>query len=76
MISRAIHLKPAIEDICTKRSLVSQYNTGPYKLKREEWEILEELSPLLGVCDFITLFAHAFPILVLLHLVGFSRHLT
>lgn len=49
MISRAIHLKPAIEDICSRKSSAKQYNTGPLKLKREEWLILEELAPLLGV---------------------------
>ena len=50
MIARAIHLRPAIEDICSKKSLVAQYKTRPLKLKREEWDILEQLSPLLGVC--------------------------
>lgn len=49
MIARAIHLKPVIEDICSKKSLVVRYNTRPLKLSREEWEILEQLSPLLGV---------------------------
>jgi hypothetical protein len=53
MIARAIYLKPAIEDICSKNSLVAQYNTRPLKLKREEWTILEQLSPLLGVCYFL-----------------------
>jgi hypothetical protein len=51
MISRAIYLKAAIEDICTKKSLVVQYKTHPLKIRREEWRILEELSPLLGVRD-------------------------
>jgi hypothetical protein len=50
MIACAIHLRPAIEDICSKKSLVAQYKTRPLKLKREEWDILEQLSPLLGVC--------------------------
>ena len=49
MISRAIYLKSAIEDICSKNSLVAQYKTRPLKLKREEWVILQQLSPLLGV---------------------------
>ena len=52
MISRAIYLRPVIEDICTKNSIVTQYKTRPLKLKREEWVILDELSPLLGVCHF------------------------
>jgi len=52
MISRAIYLKPAIEDICSKKSLVAQYKTRPLKLKREEWVILQQLSPLLGVRPF------------------------
>ena len=52
MISRAIYLKPAIEDICTKKSIVAQYKTRPLKLNREEWRILTELSPLLGVRHF------------------------
>jgi hypothetical protein len=49
MISRAIQLKRIIEDVCSKQSIASQYGTRPLKLKREEWRILEELSPLLGV---------------------------
>ena len=49
MISRAIYLRPVLEDVCTKKSLTSRYDTRPLKLKREEWRILEELSPLLGV---------------------------
>ena len=53
MISRAIHLKPAIEDICSKSSLVRQYKTRRLKLKREEWIILEQLEPLLGVRHFL-----------------------
>jgi hypothetical protein len=52
MISRAIYLRPAIEDVCTKNSIVAQYKTRPLKLKREEWVILDELSPLLGVRHF------------------------
>jgi len=50
MIARAVYLKPVIEDVCSKKSLTAQYDTRPLKLKREEWRILEELSPLLGVC--------------------------
>lgn len=50
MIARALYLKPAIEDICTRRSYVAKYNTGRLKLGREEWMILMELEPLLGVC--------------------------
>jgi hypothetical protein len=50
MIARAIHLRIAIEDICSKKSLVAQYKTRQFKLKRGEWDILEQLSPLLGVC--------------------------
>jgi hypothetical protein len=49
MISRAIQLKPIIEDVCSKQSIASQFGTRLLKLKREEWRILEELSPLLGV---------------------------
>jgi hypothetical protein len=52
MISRAIYLKLAIEDICTKKSVVAQYNTRSLRLTREEWRILEEMSPLLGVRRF------------------------
>ena len=52
MISRAIYLKLAVEDICTKKSLVTQYKTRHLRIKREEWRILEELSPLLGVRHF------------------------
>ena len=55
MISCVIYLKLAIEDICSKKSLVAQYKTRPFKLKREEWVILEELSPLLGVRHILTL---------------------
>lgn len=50
MISRAIYLKPVIEDICTKKSVAMRYNTHHLELSPEEWVILEELSPLLGVC--------------------------
>ena len=32
MISRAIYLKPAIEDVCTKKSVVAQYKRHPLKL--------------------------------------------
>jgi len=53
MISRAIQLKDAIEDICTKKSIAAQYKTRPLKIKREEWRILEELCPLLGVRAFL-----------------------
>jgi hypothetical protein len=53
MISRALDLKSVIDDICSKNSLTSQYGTRPLKLKREEWEILKELAPLLGVCTTI-----------------------
>jgi hypothetical protein len=49
MISRALYLRPVLEDICTKKSLTSQYDTGPLGLTKEEWRILTELSPLLGV---------------------------
>src|SRR5258708_2033919 len=49
MISHALQLKPAIEDICTQKSLVAQYSTHPLKIKQEEWRILEELDPLLGI---------------------------
>lgn len=65
MISRAIYLKPAIEDICSKKSLVVQYNTRHLKLKREEWVILEQLEPLLGVRHFSYFF--------LLRLISFSQ---
>lgn len=54
MISRAIYLKSVIDDICTKKSVVVQYKTRPLKLNREEWRILEELSPLLGVRNFFS----------------------
>ena len=50
MIARALYLKPAIEDICTRKSYVAKYNTGRLKLGREEWTILTQLEPLLGVC--------------------------
>ena len=50
MISRAIDIRPIIEDICSKKSITARYDTRPLKLRREEWRILEELSPLLGVC--------------------------
>lgn len=33
MILHALYLKLAIEDICTKKSLVAQYKTHPLKLK-------------------------------------------
>ena len=56
MISCVIHLKPVIEDICSTRSLVAQYKTRHLKLKRDEWEILEQLSPLLSVC--VIFFVH------------------
>jgi hypothetical protein len=49
MISCALHLRPAVEYICTHKSLVVQYGTCPLKIKQEEWRILEELDPLLGV---------------------------
>ena len=49
MISQAIQLKDVIEDICTKKSLTAQYKTRPLKITRQEWRILEELCPLLGV---------------------------
>ena len=49
MISHALHLKLAIEDICTQKSLVAQYSTCPLKITQEEWRILEELDPLLGI---------------------------
>ena len=52
MISHAIYLKPAI-DICTKSSIVAQYQTHPLNFRQKEWVILEELSPLLGVCPFL-----------------------
>ena len=72
MISRAIYLKPAIEDICSKKSVVALYKTCPLKLKQEEWIILEELSPLLGVCmaaHFILRFISYF------NLTGIPRHI-
>ena len=50
MISCAIHLKPAIKDICSRNSLTTYYNTHSLRLKQEEWVILKELAPLLGVC--------------------------
>jgi len=50
MILRAIDIRPIIEDICSKNSITSRYDTRPLKLRHEEWRILEELSPLLGVC--------------------------
>ena len=40
----------AIEDICSRNSLTTHYNTHSLRLKQEEWVILEELAPLLGVC--------------------------
>jgi hypothetical protein len=50
MIACALYLKPTIEDICTRKSYVAKYNTGRLKLGWEEWTILTELEPLLGVC--------------------------
>ncbi len=55
MISRALYLRPVLEDICTKKSLTSQYDTGPLGLTKQEWRILGELSPLLGVCTCLLL---------------------
>ena len=49
MIAHALPLKPAIEDICSKKSLTVLYDMCCLKLKWEEWVLLEELSPLLGV---------------------------
>ena len=49
MISRTIHLKPAIEDICSRNSLTKLYNTHSLRLKQEEWVILEYSSALVVV---------------------------
>lgn len=64
MISHAILLKPVIKDICTKKSIVAQYKTCPLKLKREEWVILEELSPLLGVHTLLRFHVPGFSYLI------------
>jgi hypothetical protein len=66
MIARALYLKPAIEDICTRKSYVAKYNTGRLKLGREEWLILMELEPLLGVCIMFCFFREHILILILL----------
>ena len=72
MISQAIYLKPVIEDVCSKKSVVALYKTHPLKLKREEWIILEELSPLLGVC----MAAHfIFHFISYFHLTGIPQHI-
>ena len=68
MVARAIYLKPIIEDVCSKKSLTAQYDTRLLKLKREEWRIMEELSPVLGVCIMTpTPRAHAQPCLQAFH---------
>ena len=74
MISCSIYLKPAIKDICTKKSVVAQYKTCPLKLSWEEWRILKELSPLLGVCHFF--FASSPHFATHLCLTGLPWHLT
>lgn len=53
MIARAIYLKSAINDICSRESITALYNTGALRLKQEEWVILEQLGSLLDVCAIL-----------------------